>query len=428
MRLRQIPPMCLCVCGAGVLSFSTMRNHASSAPAAPSSSLSSSSVLPRLRGGAAAAAAAGSGAASALWGRELPFLYGTAWKKEQTTDLVVSAVRAGFRGVDTACQPKHYREELVGAALARLAAEDGIARDALWLQTKFTPLPGQDLQTVPYDKAAKPADQARAQVLLVPTSSRPIDVGPHLIAPNRRFWSPPHRAPSTLPPHRTPSALLVPPHRAPLALAAITHRAPSALIATSYPHHHRDDHRRRLRRQARQSIARSLENLRTDRIDSLVLHSPLPSLAATLDVWRVFEEAADAGTVAQLGISNCYDAAFFASLYDAARVKPKVLQNRFYEKSGYDKELRAFCAAHDVTYQTFWTLTANPRVLKSDAVRGAVARLGVTPAQVLFAWLISSGHQPLTGTTSSAHMTEDLAAPTLVLTPAEMEAIGALFE
>lgn len=29
--------------------------------------------------------------------------------------------RAGFRGIDTACQPKHYQEDLVGAALARLA-------------------------------------------------------------------------------------------------------------------------------------------------------------------------------------------------------------------------------------------------------------------------------------------------------------------
>lgn len=37
-------------------------------------------------------------------------LYGTAWKKEKTSDLVVRAVLAGFRGIDTACQPKHYRE------------------------------------------------------------------------------------------------------------------------------------------------------------------------------------------------------------------------------------------------------------------------------------------------------------------------------
>lgn len=44
-------------------------------------------------------------------------IYGTAWKKEKTQQLVVEALRAGFRGIDTACQPKHYFEPGVGAAL-----------------------------------------------------------------------------------------------------------------------------------------------------------------------------------------------------------------------------------------------------------------------------------------------------------------------
>jgi diketogulonate reductase-like aldo/keto reductase len=80
-------------------------------------------------------------------------IYGTAWKKEQTADLVVQAIRAGFRGIDTACQPKHYNEALVGVALRRLQ-DEGIDRDRLFVQTKFTPLPGQDPQQIPYDKNA----------------------------------------------------------------------------------------------------------------------------------------------------------------------------------------------------------------------------------------------------------------------------------
>lgn len=34
--------------------------------------------------------------------------YGTAWKKERTSDLVALAIKSGFRAIDTACQPKHY--------------------------------------------------------------------------------------------------------------------------------------------------------------------------------------------------------------------------------------------------------------------------------------------------------------------------------
>src|SRR3989449_4784933 len=56
------------------------------------------------------------------------FMYGTAWKKEATTQLVQSAVAAGFRAIDTANQLIHYQEALVGDALQALA-KNGIARD-----------------------------------------------------------------------------------------------------------------------------------------------------------------------------------------------------------------------------------------------------------------------------------------------------------
>src|SRR3990167_6136754 len=70
-------------------------------------------------------------------------IYGTAWKKERTASLVVKAVKYGFRGIDTACQPKHYFEPGVGQALKELETV-GIARDQIFLQTKFTPITSQD--------------------------------------------------------------------------------------------------------------------------------------------------------------------------------------------------------------------------------------------------------------------------------------------
>jgi diketogulonate reductase-like aldo/keto reductase len=87
------------------------------------------------------------------------FVYGTAWKKETTTRLVIEAVRAGFRGIDTANQLIHYDEALVGEALVRLA-QDGMARGELFLQSKFTPVNGQDHRT-PYDATASITTQVR---------------------------------------------------------------------------------------------------------------------------------------------------------------------------------------------------------------------------------------------------------------------------
>lgn len=81
-----------------------------------------------------------------------PLMYGTAWKQERTADLVEMAIMSGFRGIDTACQPKHYHEAGVGEALQRLYAR-GIMREELFIQTKFTPLAGQDPARIPYDPA-----------------------------------------------------------------------------------------------------------------------------------------------------------------------------------------------------------------------------------------------------------------------------------
>lgn len=55
------------------------------------------------------------------------FIYGTAWKKDRTADLVHQAISSGFRAVDTAAQPKHYREDLVGEGVRR-AIREGIVR------------------------------------------------------------------------------------------------------------------------------------------------------------------------------------------------------------------------------------------------------------------------------------------------------------
>jgi diketogulonate reductase-like aldo/keto reductase len=80
------------------------------------------------------------------------FMYGTAWKKAATTELVRMAVGAGFTAIDTANQLIHYDEALVGSALRVLEAE-GVRRETLFLQTKFTSKDGQDHRT-PYDPKA----------------------------------------------------------------------------------------------------------------------------------------------------------------------------------------------------------------------------------------------------------------------------------
>lgn len=62
-------------------------------------------------------------------------LYGTAWKKERTADLVALALENGFRGIDTACQPKHYEEALVGEGVKHFY-EKGGTREELFIHVR----------------------------------------------------------------------------------------------------------------------------------------------------------------------------------------------------------------------------------------------------------------------------------------------------
>ena len=75
---------------------------------------------------------------------ELNYLYGTAWKEELTSECVFLALKAGFRGIDTANQRKHYNEPGVGEGLLKAYEALNLQREDLFLQSKYTYPRGQD--------------------------------------------------------------------------------------------------------------------------------------------------------------------------------------------------------------------------------------------------------------------------------------------
>jgi diketogulonate reductase-like aldo/keto reductase len=86
------------------------------------------------------------------------FLYGTAWKEDNTQRLTELALQSGFRGIDTANQRRHYHEAAVGRGVAASIARGLVIREDLFLQTKFTFRDSQD-HRLPYDPAAPIATQ-----------------------------------------------------------------------------------------------------------------------------------------------------------------------------------------------------------------------------------------------------------------------------
>ena len=259
------------------------------------------------------------------------FFYGTAWKEDETTRLTELALKAGFRGIDTANQRKHYHEAQVGLAIAQAIENGLVTRDELFIQTKFTFQRGQDSR-LPYDPTAPIADQVA------------------------------------------------------------------------------------------QSFASSLEHLKTDRIESYVLHGPSTSSGLSpndWDAWQAMESIYDSGQVKFLGVSNV-SLSQLQLLYTQARVKPRFAQIRCYATNGWDRAVRQYCMQNEIIYQGFSLLTANRAVMAHRKVLEIANRYQCSTAQLVFKFALEVGMLPITGTTNAQHMKADLEVFNFNLTPEEI--------
>jgi diketogulonate reductase-like aldo/keto reductase len=205
-------------------------------------------------------------------------------------------------------------------------------------------------------------------------------------------------------------------------------------LQTKFTHLDGQDHRLPYDRaappaeQVAQSFASSLEHLHTDYLDAYILHGPSARVGLPDEDWQVWEamsELAGDGRVHLMGISNV-TLEQLATLHEHARVKPAFVQNRCYARTGWDREIRAFCRAHDIAYQGFSLLTANRRELAGPTMARITAKTGRTAAQVVFRFALAVGMIPLTGTTDAGHMREDLASFDFALDEADVAAIEAI--
>jgi diketogulonate reductase-like aldo/keto reductase len=163
------------------------------------------------------------------------------------------------------------------------------------------------------------------------------------------------------------------------------------------------------------SVKSSLRNLRVQEdessseaayIDCLVLHSPLPTEAENLAAWRAMESFVP-DRVRHLGISNT-GRRELAAIWAAAHIRPAVVQNRWHPGNRWDGEVRNFCRENGIMYESFWTLTGNPGLLKSEPVARLSKEAGVSKQAALYSLVMELGITPLNGTTSKERMEEDL--------------------
>ena len=168
------------------------------------------------------------------------------------------------------------------------------------------------------------------------------------------------------------------------------------------------------------------ENLRTlgvDRLDLVYLriggageppHGE--SVAARFEVLAALREE---GLIRHLGLSNVDG----GHLAEARAIAPvAAVQNHLHASRRADSEVLAVCEDAGIAYVPFFPLGGGISDLADDRVAKVAARHGATAPQIALAWLLASSPVTLAipGTGSLAHLEENTAAGSIVLTEEDL--------
>ena len=173
------------------------------------------------------------------------------------------------------------------------------------------------------------------------------------------------------------------------------------------------------------SIQRSLNDLRTDYVDLLLVHWPLPTLYGgdvTLP-WPALEDAFTGGSARAIGLSN-YERKHIEAVRAAATVAPHVLQveaHPFFPNA----DLRTYAQGLGMVFEA-WSPLARGRATTDPTLRAIADQLGVSAAQVALRWAIDRGHVVFPKTLRRERMATNIDAFSFSLTPEQTARIDTL--
>jgi aryl-alcohol dehydrogenase-like predicted oxidoreductase len=158
---------------------------------------------------------------------------------------------------------------------------------------------------------------------------------------------------------------------------------------------------------------------------NLRLSSAEASTPASIEAaFGVLAELQQKGLIKHLGISNVSS----EQVTEAQRIAPVVaIQNLYNVANRQDDELVARAAREHIAFVPFFPLGGfNP--LQSDVLRPVASRVGASPQQVALAWLLQRSRTMavIPGTSSRAHLRENMAAVELTLPPDAIENLNGI--
>lgn len=174
----------------------------------------------------------------------------------------------------------------------------------------------------------------------------------------------------------------------------------------------------------RRACEGSLKRLRVDCIDLYQLHCIDPEVVLEDSMGALFDLQRE-GKIRHVGVSN-----FDVPELERARKLGTVasVQNRYGVLRRQDEPMLRFCEKHRIAYLP-WGPLCKGVASGTEALARVASRHGATTTQVAIAWLLAHSPIliPIPGTSSLAHLEENLAAREFVLTTddmVELDAVG----
>ncbi len=170
-----------------------------------------------------------------------------------------------------------------------------------------------------------------------------------------------------------------------------------------------------------QCVEKSLKRLRLERIDLYQLHrvDPKVPMEESLGALKKMQEA---GKIRHLGLSEVGP----EEIARARKVLPIVtVQNQYNVGNRRWENALKYCEKEGLGFMP-WSPVGGGRSLNDRAVEAVAKAHGVSVYQVAIAWLLARSPVmlPIPGTSSVAHLEENVAAGKLQLTPEELKTLS----
>lgn len=173
---------------------------------------------------------------------------------------------------------------------------------------------------------------------------------------------------------------------------------------------------------AKASVLESLEKLRTDYLDLVLLHQPFSD---AYGAWRALEELYDGGKLRAIGVSNFY-ADRMVDFASFNRVRPMVNQVETHIFN-QQKTAKEWADKYGVQLEA-WAPFGEGRggTFDNPVIAEIAQKYGKTSAQVMLRWHIQRGIVVIPKSTNKERMAENFDVFDFTLTAEDMAAISAL--